>query len=102
MLSSLWLRCTGLTRTLNSFPINDIVRANSSATSAGRILSLDRMTVIPGARKKRKRVGRGVGSGRGKTSSHGHQRSLATPRQFEGGQTSFWKRMPKSGFNNPK
>ena len=58
------------------------------------------MSVIPGARKKRKRVGRGVGSGMGKTASHGHQFSLSTPREFEGGQTTLWKRIPKSGFNN--
>ena len=51
---------------------------------------------------QRKRVGRGVGSGTGKTSSHGHQFSRSTPRQFEGGQTAFWKRMPKSGFHNIK
>ena len=76
--------------------------STSQEISASRILSLDRLSVIPGARKTRKRVGRGVGSGLGKTSSHGHQFSRSTPRQFEGGQTSYWKRLPKSGFNNPK
>lgn len=77
------------------------LRSRSDQIHANRILSLDRLTVIPGSRKKRKRVGRGVGSGRGKTSTYGHQFSASTPRQFEGGQTAFWKRMPKSGFKNP-
>ena len=100
------------------YRITSLVR-NISNGSNDRILSLDSklilivisinliyantgLSVIPGSRKTRKRVGRGVGSGMGKTSSHGHQFSRSTPRQFEGGQTAFWKRMPKSGFNNVK
>lgn len=53
-----------------------------------------------------KRVGRGIGSGRGKTSTRGHKgqkaRSGATPTLgFEGGQTPLSKRLPRRGFHNP-
>jgi large subunit ribosomal protein L15 len=55
-------------------------------------------------RPKRKRVGRGVGSHRGKTSGRGHKgaasRSGWTSRDVAGGTTPFWRRMPKVGFSN--
>lgn len=59
-----------------------------------------------GSRKKRKRVGRGVGSGHGKTSCRGHNgqksRSGAKFRAwFEGGQMPLQRRIPKFGFTNP-
>ena len=50
--------------------------------------------------KKRRRWGRGVGSGRGKTCGFGHQKSRSTPRGFEGGQTPLYRRLPKIGFYN--
>jgi len=58
-----------------------------------------------GARKERKRLGRGVGSGTGKTSGKGHKgqkaRSGKTLRPgFEGGQIPFFQRIPKRGFKN--
>lgn|SRR5690554_5660379 len=58
-----------------------------------------------GARRDRKRVGRGHGSGHGKTSGRGHKGLLQrsggkTPLGFEGGQTPLYKRIPKRGFNN--
>ena len=57
------------------------------------------------ASEKRKRVGRGMGSGMGKTSTRGHkgQRSRTGSRMirgFEGGQMPLHRRMPKRGFNN--
>ena len=57
------------------------------------------------AREKRKRVGRGMGSGLGKTSTRGHkgQRSRSGSRMirgFEGGQMPLHRRMPKRGFTN--
>lgn len=57
------------------------------------------------ATENRKRVGRGMGSGMGKTSSRGHkgQRSRSGSRMlrgFEGGQMPLHRRMPKRGFNN--
>ena len=59
----------------------------------------------PGAKTRRKRVGRGPGSGRGKTSTRGHkgQNSRAgssTRATFEGGQMPYIRRLPKRGFNN--
>lgn len=60
----------------------------------------------PGSRKARKRVGRGIGSGHGKTSGRGHKgqkaRSGGGVRPgFEGGQMPLQRRMPKRGFTNP-
>jgi large subunit ribosomal protein L15 len=58
-----------------------------------------------GARKNRKRVGRGAGSGTGKTSGRGHKgqksRAGATINGFEGGQMPIYRRLPKRGFKNP-
>ncbi len=59
-----------------------------------------------GSRKKRKRVGRGVGSGHGKTACRGPkgQRARAgggTKAGFEGGQMPMQRRLPKRGFRNP-
>ena len=53
----------------------------------------------------RKRVGRGIGSGLGKTSGRGHKGQKARSgggvrRGFEGGQTPLYRRLPKRGFNN--
>jgi len=58
-----------------------------------------------GSRKKRKRVGRGVGSGHGKTSCKGHKGQKARsggPKGagFEGGQMPLQRRVPKRGFTN--
>jgi len=58
-------------------------------------------------RKKRKRVGRGIGSGKGKTAGRGvkGQQSRSgggTPPGFEGGQMPLYRRLPKRGFNNAK
>ena len=58
----------------------------------------------PGATKNAKRVGRGIGSGRGKTSGSGHKgqkaRSGVSINGFEGGQMPIHRRLPKRGFNN--
>ncbi len=58
----------------------------------------------PGSRKLRKRVGRGSGSGMGKTSTHGQKgqksRSGVAINGFEGGQMPINRRLPKRGFNN--
>lgn len=52
----------------------------------------------------RKRIGRGIGSGKGKTSGHGHKgqkaRSGVSVNGFEGGQNPIYRRLPKRGFNN--
>jgi large subunit ribosomal protein L15 len=59
----------------------------------------------PGSKKKKKRVGRGIGSGHGKTSTRGHggqwSRSGGGVRPgFEGGQMPLSRRLPKRGFTN--
>ena len=54
--------------------------------------------------KKKNRVGRGIGSGRGKTSSRGHKgqksRSGVAIKSFEGGQMPLYRRLPKRGFKS--
>lgn len=61
----------------------------------------------PGAVKKKRRVGRGIGSSKGKTSGRGHKGQKARaggsiPLTFEGGQTRFFKLLPKRGFTNKR
>ncbi|WP_159887877.1 50S ribosomal protein L15 [Paenibacillus puerhi] len=68
-------------------------------------MKLHELTSAPGSRQSRKRVGRGVGSGMGKTSTRGHKgqnsRSGGGVRPgFEGGQNPLYRRLPKRGFNN--
>ena len=57
-----------------------------------------------GATKNRKRIGRGIGSGTGKTSGKGHKgqkaRSGVSIKGFEGGQMPIHRRLPKRGFTN--
>ncbi|ADC89384.1 ribosomal protein L15 [Thermocrinis albus DSM 14484] len=70
-------------------------------------MKLHELSPHPGATKERKRVGRGIGSGHGKTCGRGHkgQKSRSGDRKmpswFEGGQTPLHKRIPKRGFNSP-
>lgn len=67
---------------------------------------LDKLTPKPGARHRRKRVGRGPGSGVGKTAGRGakgqgkRSAGRATPVSFEGGQMPLVRRLPKRGFTN--
>ena len=68
-------------------------------------MRIDDLSPIPRSRKKRKRVGRGPGSGHGKTSCRGHKgqkaRSGGGVRPgFEGGQMPLQRRIPKRGFTN--
>ena len=68
-------------------------------------MKLDSLTPVPGSTKNRKRVGRGVGSGLGKSSGRGdkgaQQRSGYKRRPwFEGGQMALARRLPKRGFTN--
>jgi large subunit ribosomal protein L15 len=68
-------------------------------------LTLNTLAPAKGANRKNKRVGRGIGSGHGKTSTRGYKgqksRSGASIRPgFEGGQMPLYRRLPKRGFNN--
>jgi len=68
-------------------------------------MKLDALSPPAGARKKRKRVGRGIGSGHGKTACHGAKGQNArsgrgTKAGFEGGQMPLQRRLPKRGFRS--
>ena len=67
-------------------------------------MKLNELRDNPGARHKSKRVGRGIGSGRGKTAGRGNNgqksRSGVAIKGFEGGQMPLYRRLPKRGFNN--
>lgn len=67
-------------------------------------MRLNELSDNPGAAKKRKRVGRGPGSGVGKTGGRGMKgqksRSGVAIKGFEGGQMPLHRRLPKRGFNN--
>ena len=69
-------------------------------------MDLSSLRNTPGARKTRKRVGRGRASGLGKTSGRGHKGQYARAGRksklgFEGGQMPLIRRLPKRGFKNP-
>ncbi len=69
-------------------------------------MRLDELRPAAGSNKKRKRVGRGDGSGHGKTSCRGHKGQGArsggnVQPGFEGGQMPLQRRLPKRGFHNP-
>jgi large subunit ribosomal protein L15 len=84
-------------------------RAAGSDANAGKI-GLHNLMPAPGSHRDRKRLGRGPGSGTGKTSGKGHKGIKARaghhgpgggkPR-FEGGQMPLTRRVPKRGFTNP-
>lgn len=67
-------------------------------------MKLNEIRDNPGARKKKMIVGRGIGSGKGKTSGRGGKgqtaRSGVSIGDFEGGQTKMARRLPKRGFKN--
>lgn len=70
-------------------------------------MMIHEVTAMAGKYKQRKRVGRGVGSGNGKTAGRGHKgagsrQGYSKLYQFEGGQMPFFRRMPKFGFTNTK
>jgi large subunit ribosomal protein L15 len=69
-------------------------------------MRLNTLKPAPGAKKDRHRVGRGVGSGWGKTAGRGHKGQKARSGGFhkigfEGGQMPLHRRLPKRGFNSP-
>ena len=69
-------------------------------------MKLNTLSPVEGARTERKRVGRGIGSGLGKTAGRGHKGSFARAGKgkikagFEGGQMPMKKRLPKVGFKS--
>ncbi|KAF2076918.1 hypothetical protein CYY_001756 [Polysphondylium violaceum] len=92
-------KSTLFNNTFNNIMSRSIVSTNPSS------IGLNNLRDNPGANKKKVRVGRGIGSGRGKTSTRGHGGQSARaghniPRGFEGGQTPLYKKMRKYGFSN--
>ena len=77
--------------------------AHTSPTGL-RFLALNDLRDNKGATKAKRRVGRGIGSGRGKTCGRGHKGQKARGRRprlgFEGGQTPLRLRLPRRGFHN--
>lgn len=70
-------------------------------------MQLHDVKAAPGARRERKRLGRGIGSGLGKTAGRGQKGQLARSGgkpgpYFEGGQMPIQRRLPKRGFNNAR
>lgn len=70
------------------------------------MLTLSNLSPNPGSNRPRKRIGRGPGSGHGKTATRGHKGFKARSGGgvkvgFEGGQMPLQRRIPKRGFNNP-
>src|SRR5262245_48007086 len=67
-------------------------------------MKLNQLADRPGARKTRHRIGRGIGSGSGKTGGRGGKGQTARPggriKGFEGGQMPLHRRLPKRGFKN--
>lgn len=68
-------------------------------------MKMHELSPAPGAKTKAKRLGRGIGSGLGKTSGKGHKGQWARSgggvrRGFEGGQMALMRRIPKRGFDN--
>lgn len=80
---------------------------NGNKQEVVKFLFLNNISDNPGAIKKKRRVGRGIGSSKGKTCGRGHKGQKARSGSgikpfFEGGQTPLYKRLPKRGFNNTK
>jgi len=82
----------------------------SSASPAVEKIGLHNLVAAPGSHRDRKRLGRGPGSGKGKTSGKGHKGIKARAGHhgpgggkphFEGGQMPITRRLPKRGFTNP-
>lgn len=68
-------------------------------------MKIEDLKPAPGSKKRKKRVGRGIGSGHGKTSTKGHKGQKARSGGakgpgFEGGQMPLQRRLPKRGFTN--
>src|SRR5438552_18924082 len=86
------------------------VKSKANKAAAGEKIGLHNLVAAPGSTKNRKRLGRGPGSGTGKTSGKGtkgikaragHHGPGGGKPHFEGGQMPITRRLPKRGFTNP-
>ena len=85
-------------------------KKKKAASESEQRIGLHNLAPSPGSHRDRKRIGRGPGSGHGKTSGKGHKGSMARAGhggpgggkpQFEGGQMPLTRRLPKRGFTPP-
>ena len=79
--------------------------ANDQVKDKGELKTLGNLSPGPGSHRTRKRLGRGIGSGLGKTAGKGHKGQRARKSGnvrpgFEGGQMKLYMRLPKRGFTN--
>src|SRR3546814_8724935 len=88
----------------NRTGLTPVHSANTAKASATMTIKLNELRDNNGARKGRMRVGRGIGSGKGKTAGRGQKgqtaRSGVAINGFEGGQMTLHMRIPTRGFNN--
>jgi large subunit ribosomal protein L15 len=84
--------------------------ANQNESNTRTAIGLHNLAPAPGSHRGRKRIGRGPGSGKGKTAGKGHKGIKAraghhgpggNKPHFEGGQMPLTRRVPKRGFTNP-
>lgn len=91
--------------TIEEMPCLARLASGVSSGSKGSDMKLNELRDNPGAAKKAKRVGRGPGSGKGKTAGRGikgqKSRSGVAINGYEGGQMPLYQRLPKRGFNKP-
>ena len=84
--------------------LGDALLDKNEHTNTRTDMKLHELAGLPGARKVRKRIGRGIGSGMGKTGGRGGKgqtaRSGVRIKGFEGGQMPLHRRLPKRGFKN--
>src|SRR5918997_5759363 len=86
-------------------PFDGAQRPSEVEGRSERIMDLSNLKPADGSKQKKKRVGRGPGSGNGKTAGRGHKGAQSRSgysykRGFEGGQMPLHRRVPKRGFNN--
>ncbi len=99
---------SSLMKAMNNLSITACRQLSSISTEEREVVTfigLNNLSDNPGAVKTRRRVGRGIGSSKGKTCGRGHKGQKAragggVSPLFEGGQTKFYKRIPKRGFTN--
>ena len=102
------LRTSSLAKSINALSISCSRQLSSVSTEEREVVTfigLNNLSDNEGAIKTKRRVGRGIGSSKGKTCGRGHKGQKArsgggVSPLFEGGQTKFYKRIPKRGFTN--
>eukprot|EP01121_Diplochlamys_sp_Union-15-3_P014263 TRINITY_DN4522_c0_g1_i2.p1 TRINITY_DN4522_c0_g1~~TRINITY_DN4522_c0_g1_i2.p1 ORF type:complete len:169 (+),score=26.93 TRINITY_DN4522_c0_g1_i2:34-540(+) len=95
----------GLTLQSSNYVTDKEIALRNIVNNSKMEVRLNTLQDMTGARKKKRRVGRGPGTSKGKTSGRGHKGQKARsggaiPKGFEGGQTPYYKRLKKHGTKN--